>query len=362
MNTFVHRGRAIACCVLLFSPALLGVTTTPASALANGTLVVTVVDQQGQPVVGFVQAYDIDGNAFSDAPDGEPPVASDSHTFDLPPGGYGLTSITPWSGLDCLGTTPCALAGTPAAVTPTVEVVSDSSATSTISVTVPTTSGTPAVGSPLTVDVPPGLTLLEDELFLLEPFSSLTGPRTQQWTRSGSDVVGDTGPAHVVVEADQGTTLAARLTAAESVAELFGLSGLPVAPFTTEGVAVAGAGPGPGPGTGPGTGTVTAPGAGPVTTTTSRSATTTTVSAPRRVTLGARPRLRITVAAATGVPDGLVAVRVGRKTITATLSAGKAVVKARRLKAGRQEVSASYLGSMAFGVSTSAAVTIRVRR
>ena len=81
-------------------------------------------------------------------------------TLTLPPDAYGLAVITPWSGYTCEGLAPCGLAATPV-VTPVVTVTSGSTSTYTAHVTVPSITGGTKVGSPLTLQVPAGLSTLQ---------------------------------------------------------------------------------------------------------------------------------------------------------------------------------------------------------
>jgi hypothetical protein len=107
---------------------------------------VQVLDQDQNPL-------DEDGGTFA-----HPLVVGTTHTWsNVHEGGYELLSITPWSGLDCYGISPCSISSE-VVVTATASVTADSTTTFTAHVTLPTITGSSAAGSPLSIQIPQGLT------------------------------------------------------------------------------------------------------------------------------------------------------------------------------------------------------------
>lgn len=127
----VRAGAALGTAALAFST--LFVTAGPAHA-AGGNLTVSVVDQYGRPVAGVVQAFSAPGGTgvLEDGAGGGPSpfLFGTTHTFTgIPATGYAFQSITPWSGLDCAGASPCGFATPPSSYSPVVTVTDGGSAT-----------------------------------------------------------------------------------------------------------------------------------------------------------------------------------------------------------------------------------------
>jgi hypothetical protein len=286
----------------------------PAHAADTAKITVTVVDQFGQPAVAAVQAYDQANTRYYDGSPSAPPITS-VHTFTaLPAGGFGFQTIGPWSGVECFGVTPCTVEGG-STVTPVVSVAEGGTASYTVRVTVPTLSGGPAVGAPLTIQTSPGFALMQSVAITQ---TGIPGTFSQQWLRGTSDIPTATSPTYTTTTADAGQPVAARLTASPGVSVVFAEAGYVVAPFTTRPVTV------------------------------SKNATKTKVSF-RQSTLAVKVK-----AAPGAVPDGKVKLSLGQFKATVKLKKGKATVALpKNLQPGTYTLKASYSGSTGFEKSKS---------
>jgi subtilisin family serine protease len=87
-----------------------------------------------------------------------------------------------------------------------------------------------------------------------------------------------------------------------------------------------------------------------------------TLTAKKSVKKGRKVAVKVAVAVVRGVaPTGTVTVKVGRKTLTATLAGGKATVRAKAAKRGRLKISALYLGDAHYRAGASRTITVKVR-
>jgi hypothetical protein len=320
VKTRLTTARASLAVAALAASALM-TTADTAHAADTATITVTVVDQFGQPAVAAVQAVD---QSLGTHYDGSPatPLISSTHTFTaLPASGYGFQTIGPWSGVECFGVTPCTVAS-PAAVTPVVFVAEGGTAGYTVHVTVPTVSGGPAVGSPLSIQTSPGFELMQS---LGVAQTHILGSFSQQWVRGTSDIPAATAPGYTTTPADGGQPVAARLTASPGVTVVFAQAGYLVPPFTTRPVTV------------------------------SKNATKTKVSF-------AHGKIKVKVTSAPGaVPNGKVQLKLGTFKTKVTLKKGKAFVTLpKNLEPGTYTLKASYPGSTAFEKSKAKKKQVRV--
>jgi hypothetical protein len=320
-NSLVRAG--VAAGATLLAASALVATADTAHAADTSVVVVKVVDQFGQPAAVAVQAYDSTGASYYDGPGGgaTPPVTS-THTFtSLPADGYSFLSIGPWSGIECFGVTPCNISGG-SAFTPVVTVADGGTASYTMHVTMPSITGEPAVGAPLSIKTPTGYQMMAP---LVEAQSHQSSAFTQQWVRGASDLAGQTSTAYTTVPADGGKQVAARLLPSPGVLAIFGAAGYGVPPYTTHPVTV------------------------------SKNATKTRASVVRGV-------IRVNVKAQGAKPDGKVKVTVGSFTAKAKLKKGKVrVALPQNLKPGTYTLKVKYLGSAAFEKSKSKKVKVTIR-
>jgi hypothetical protein len=316
---FARAGATLAAAALATSALM--ATAGTARAADTATITVTVVDQFGQPALAAIQAFDQALDPHFDGSPLAPPISS-THTFTaLPASGYGFQTVGPWSGIECYGVAPCAV-GVPGSVTPVVFVGEGGTASYTVHVTLPTITGGPAVGSPLSIQTSPGFQLM---LALGVQQSGLQGSFSQQWLRGTADIAGATGLGYTTTQPDAGQPVAARLTASPGVTAVFAQSGYVVPPFTTRPVAV------------------------------SKNATKTKVSFGHGV-------IKVKVTSVPGVvPDGKVKLKLGRFKTSVKLKKGKArVALPKHLQPGTYSLKAGYAGSTAFEASKSKKKQIKV--
>jgi hypothetical protein len=315
LNRYLSRTAALVGSAAVVVSSLL-VTATAAQAAGDGTLVVTVVDQYGRPTPGLVEAYATDGTQYSEP---APVVGGSTHTFTVPEGGYSVLGITPWSGFTCDGAAPCTFLTSPSSFTPVVAVVAGGLSTYTSHVTVPSISGNSAIGSPLSINIPAGLTSLQTILGVLAP--GLSGAGTQQWVRGATDIPGATGLSYTTVVADGSQALAARLAPSVGQSLIFASMGLPVNPLTTNAITVAKLVP---------------------------AKTKTKVQAPKSVAANAAVTLKVKVKSKSGKPDGSVTIKVGHYRAKKALKDGSVFITLPRLSSGTYTISVSYGGSETF--------------
>jgi hypothetical protein len=322
VNRALSRAGAALGAAALAASSLL-VSASSATAADPGTLVVSVVDQYGRPTAGVINPYDFQGIAQpEDGATTSPPfLVAPVHTFTLAPGGYSLVSLTPWSGVDCVALSPCSFASPPTQFGTAVTVTSGETTTYTFHVTVPTISGTGAVGSPVSVALPPRLTDLLTTLNML-PFGG--GAVTQQWQRAGSDIPGATGASYVLQPGDASSSVAARLSPAQGQSFLFTPYGYTVPPFTTNAIPTGSFSP---------------------------AKTKTKLRVAKRLRAGERATMTVRLKAASGVPEGEVTIRIGKFRTEKTVEGGRLLYTLPRLAAGTYKVSVKYAGSEFFARS-----------
>ena len=306
---------------LLLSP-------SPATAVTTGKLVVNVVDQYGRPTMGVVMPRDTDGLQFAEdgATGGQPYVVGTTHTFTVPAGGYNLQSITPWSGMTCVETSPCTFATPPTEFGTAITVAGGATATYTIHVDVPTITGTGTIGSPLAVQLPPNLTSFLTVLTQVPVFGG--GAVTYQWLRGGADIPAATGASYSTVPADAASQVTARLLPAPGQTFVFTSFGYTVPPFTTNAIATGGFTP---------------------------AETKTRIKLAKRLRAGERATMKVKVKAASGVPEGGVTIRIGKLVTKTSLEDGTVLYTLPRMGAGRYRIVVSYAGSDYFARSTAKA-------
>jgi Big-like domain-containing protein len=328
-RSLYRAGAGIGATLLVMSALL--VTATTAQAVGDGTIVVNVVDQYGRPAVGYLNGVSAAGGSVSENPPPGPSGSTSTHTFTVTPGGYSFISVTPWSGFFCFGYAPCnqATAVPGGTVTPVVTVAADSIATYTAKVTVPTISGGTTAGAPLALQIPPGLTALQN--YILAEAHAPTF--TQQWLRGSSDVSGATGLSYTPTRDESGQPIAARLSPASGLLLAFGPSGVPVQPFTTNAITQAKFVP---------------------------IKTKTKVGMPKRIKLGQKVSATIKVKAATGTPAGDVTIIIDKFKAQKSLKRGKLFFSIPHLPVGRYTMKVAFTGSDDYARSKAKKITFTV--
>jgi hypothetical protein len=329
----MHLPKVAAALAVVASSLML--TAPAAEAVGPGTVTVNLVDQYGRPTAGVVQSFDSTGSQYSDGPGGPGTyVYGSSHVFTLPPEGYGFESLTPWSGLDCAGIAPCSpVMGVPT-VTPVVTVTEGSVSTLTIHVTVPTITGGPEVGSPLTIQLPQGLVLMQSAL-IFSPFGF--GPMTQQWLRGGTDIIGATGQSYTTTPPDGRQSISARLAPGGAQSYVAAIGGGVAQPFETNAISIAKYTP---------------------------LKTKTKVKLPKSISAGARVSMKVSVKGkgSKDKPTGLVTVKIGQFKVKKSLKNGSVFISLPNLKAGSYKIKTSYGGSLYFAKSKATKFTLTVHK
>jgi hypothetical protein len=316
VNIALSRGGAALAAATLVASSLL-VTAAAASAVTDGKIVVSVVDQFGRPTIAMVQPFDTSGLTHQE--DGTSPsqpfTVASTHSYTVPPGDYSFESIGPWSGIDCFEVAPCGYTTPPDTYGAAVTVTSGETATYTVHVSVPVVAGAGTVGSPLTVQLPQHLTDLM-AVIDLSPFGG--EPISHQWLRSGADIPGATGASYTTVPADGARSIAARLVPSSGQTLLFRSTGYTVQPFTTDPIAIAPYTP---------------------------AKTKTKVKVAKRISTGERATMKVRVKSRSGVPDGVVKIRVGKFRTEQTLEDGRLLFTLPRLGPGTYRITVKYAGS-----------------
>lgn len=301
-------------------------TASPAGAvLDEGTLSVTVVDELGNPMPGSLLLVSTDDDLNAEFP------ASSTFERSLPPGSYGIFSLSPWGGLSCAGIANCAsvLAGVPAVPDGSVVVTSGATTDITLHGTVPATlSGSARIGSPLTVTYSAGMQGLID--YIGQVAGGAYVP-TISWLRDGVPIPGAIG-TYIPVGADAGTHLSARLEYVGAAQATFAsLSGAPVGPRTTNAVEV-----------------------GLIATKTYA------ILANPTIKNGSRGKVRIELTAPGAIVTGKVTVGVGSWSQTRSLINASVRVLLPKLPAGKHTVKARFLGNPNYAPSTAKPRTLTV--
>jgi HSP20 family molecular chaperone IbpA len=330
----------------LGAAAALAVTSLSATAAQaapgdGGTLIVTIVDQYGQPVPASVIPIDPSGQAYYTGANG--PFGAFNSTVVIPQldaGGYSLLALTAFGGETCAGIAPCSIPGDPAAqgasFTPVVTVADDATSTYRITVAIPSIAGASPVGSTLSAVVPQGLTDLEDA-FARQSASAPPGqiPNFKfvpdvQWLRGGTEIPGATGRSYTTTVADAGQAVTARFDAASGNGYFAALGG---SKFSLRSNAIAVA----------------------------RAATSTTVKLLGKARPGKKVSALVSVASGATQASGVVALSVGGKSVAAALQNGVATIKLPKLKAKKYVATATFAGGAQFAPSTSTALTFKVK-
>jgi hypothetical protein len=313
----------------------LALAAPPAHAVSTGTVTVDFVDQYGRPTAGVLEAFNSTGSQFSDGTGGLGTfVFSSTHLMTLPADGYAFEAITPWSGLDCAGVSPCSAYLSSPTIAPVVTVTPGAASAYTIHVTVPTITGGPAVGTPLTIQIPQGLAILQGSL-IYSPFGN--GPMSQQWLRAGSDIAGATGQSYTTTPLDGLKSMSARLMPGGAQAYVAAIGGGTAQPFTTNAITMSKYTP---------------------------LKTKTKVKLPKSIGAGDRVSMKVTVKGkgTKEAPTGLVTVKIGGFKVKKTLKDGSVFINMPNLQPGSYTIKTSYAGSIYFAKSKSKSTKITVHK
>ena len=321
MKTRLSAAGAAMTAAALAASALVATSGT-AQAADTATITVSVVDQFGQPAEVTLLAFDqSQGLHFVDPP---ARVSSTLVFQNLPAGGYSFLSQGPWSGIECFGIDPCNAIGGGATLTPVVTVAEGGAASYTAQVIMPTVTGGPSVGTPLTIQTGAGYKKMQAAA---AQQTGASAEHTQQWLRGTSEIPSATGPTYVTTPADAIQPVSARLSPSPAVGMVFAQNGYLVPPFTPRPVVIGKA-----------------------------STTTKTV-----FLAGDRIRVKV-VAGPDVVPDGKIKLSLGKLKKKATLKNGKTtIVLPASLEPGKYTLKVSYLGSTVFEASKSKKKTLTVR-
>lgn len=334
-----HPLRRAAAAVLGAALTLTLACTAPAYAdeLPFGTLNLTVVDDLGKPSVVMPLVYDENGNLEAYLPFDElnPAVPGSSFSNPLPPGRYGIILSGGWGTLTCHALTVCEVpnggstTGRPTAAA--VEVKTGAVTNLTLTTETPKLTGTGAIGSPLTVALPAGLTTAAASR-VAKGLAGSPEPAVTWW-RDGVQVAGASGLTYTPTSADRLGQVTARLTY-PTIFDLI-LAGPSAAivppPFTTNAVTVGNVAPA------------------------------VRLALPKRVTAGLRAKAKVSVTVAGQPVGGGVTLKVGRKrAVLATLRNGAATFRLPKLKPGKLRLVATYLGASGYpSASITKSVTVR---
>jgi hypothetical protein len=319
----------------LAASALLAVAAPAHAAPGETTLTVNVVDQYGRPAPGILYAFDqgLDQQDTSDT------TATATHTYTVQSGaGYAFESIGPWSGVECFGLSNCATNGSPSGFTPVVNVPVDTPTTFTVRVTLPTITGVGTVGSPLAIQIPAGLQLLNSAITSVPQYSGVSTVNPTQWQRGGVDIPGATSnPGYTTVRDDGGQSVAAKLSPSAAQTLIFGQAGYAVQPLTTNAIAVAKPVP---------------------------AKTKTKVSVAKSYRVGEKVTMSIRIKAkGAAAPDGKVTITIGKFKAAKKLDEdGEALFNLPRLSPGTYKVSVKYAGSLDFKKSKAKTITLTVKK
>ena len=301
----------------------------PAHAAGTGTLTVTMVDEHGDPMPGQIMLVDSDPDGIGE---GQFQQASTA-TVELPPGEYGVLTVSTWGGMLCAGLEVCSylsVVGGAPGLDGTIEVVEGTTTEVLLRGERPAAlTGRATVGRKLAVDWSEGM---QD---LIDYFSVVAGGvynPTVQWLRDGTPIAGATDPDYRPGATDAGRTISARVSYPPLAAAQFEqVTGQPVTPRSTNGLKVA-----------------------KVATKAFATVADPTVSADRQ------GRVRVDVTAPNQIVTGKVTVAVGDWSQTRSLRNGSARIVLPRLAPGRHTVSARYLGTSVYAPSTAKAKSITV--
>ena len=330
----MHPRRLVAAAVALAAATTAALTATPAQADpgAGGTVSVTVVDENGDPMLGSITIVGAGtGGAYYAAAS-----AVSSLEESVPPGSYKVVSISPWGGILCAGVTPCDYSapwtGNPD-YQPDGTLVVESGQTTSVSLRAENPAaltGTGKVGSVVRVTWSPGLQALTDWL-TWEGVASF-GPQVT-WLRDGLPVSGATGDTYAVALTDVGTQISAEVGYDAGQPFVTDISGAPVDPIDV----------------------------GPIEVPRVATQAFVLLFTPS-VAAGTRGRVRVEVTSPGQLLGGKVTVKVGTWSRTRTLINGGAGVLLPRLPVGRHAVTAHYRGTAFYAPSTAKPRTLSVTR
>lgn len=222
-------------CVLL---ALIGLTSpsllsVPAQAADTGTLSVTVVDWNGDPMAG--QIFALNAATFRNIP----APAGAVYDIELPVGDYAVLSFSPWGGFSCAGVTTCGyapLTGDTTTIDGSVAVVAGKTTTVTIRGETPVTiTGRGQVGQPLTAHYSAGLASMLEYVGVLggEIYADVA------WKSDGKTIAGASGPTYTPTAAESGSKVSVELSYTGLSQTYFSLaSGGPVPPVDSNSIAI----------------------------------------------------------------------------------------------------------------------------
>lgn len=301
---------------------------TPAHAAGTGTLTITMLDEHGDPMPGQIQVTDGDGSRG-----GGSFQQTSTASLPLPPGEYGVLTVSPWGGMLCAGLELCSylsVIGGVGGLDGTVTVREGSTTEVVLRAEKPASLKGPAtIGKKVEVRWSEGMKNLID-------YFSMAGGGVYnpgvQWLRDGKAIADATDATYRPVGADAGRTVSARLVYPAVIEVQFEqITGEPLTERTTNGLKV--------------------------TKVATRAFTTVadpTVSADRQ------GRVRVDVTAPNQIVTGQVKVTVGDWSQTRSLRNGSARIVLPRLAPGRHTVTARYLGTSVYAPSTAKAKSITV--
>jgi hypothetical protein len=334
MKRYRTLAGAVAVAAALIASSLLAAAPSQADDPTTGTVVVHIVDQYGRATAGSLETFDADGNAGGGL-GGPSTTAAATQTLSLPAGGYGFASLTPWAGVSCAGVSPCGITsfGDPQTVTPVVTVVDGATTTYTMHVVVPSISGGTAVGSRLTLNIPPGLA----ELSAVSPIpGGVGGYLTQQWRRGATAISGATSTSYTTTYQDGSQRMSAVLAPSQYFSLIFAEEfHVPVTAFTTNAITMQKF---------------------------VKGSTKTQVKVAKRVGVNERASVKVKVTSPKGTPAGSVTLKIGKFRVRKSLANGAAFFGLPHLKAGKYKLVTSYSGSVLFNPSKAKKVKVTVHK
>jgi hypothetical protein len=304
-------------------------STAAQAAPGDGTLTVTLVDENGAPMPGAIAVLAGAGGSVASS------QALSTATFTLPPGPYGVLAITPWGGMVCDGVDECDYLSVLSGVSPPngdLTVLAGQDSPVTLTGTYPARiTGTGRIGSPLSVEYSDSM----DDM--LDYFASVAGVSlapTVTWLRNGAPIAGADDLEYTPVGADVGAAISARLAYTGFALTQFQMvTGQPVTPRTTNAITV------------------------------SKVPTKTfAILSNPVVKAGNHGKVRVEVTAKNLVVTGKVTVTLGDWSQTRTLRNGTTRVLLPALKPGKYAVGARFLGSRAYAPSKGDNRTLTVTR
>jgi hypothetical protein len=328
----VRPVRALAVFALVISALATGIAAAPgAQAVGTGTLNIHVVDEHGAPMPGAIMVISTDGGF------GTQYTAVSEVSAEVPPGAYGVLSLSPWGGIVCTGLDTCDyLAIATGVAHPDGSVVVTDGQVTTVKlaaakpVTLPGSAG--RVGTPLVLHLSPGLQNLFT--YLGTGIGGGVYTPTTEWLRNGQPIVGADDMTYVPTSDDVGSKISGRLTyTGLAQAQFTQLTGQPVTPRTTRAIKVDRV---------------------PTSTFTRLLKTT--------ITAGQQNVARVDATAKNMIVTGKATVSVGSWSATRALRNGRFSVRLPSLKPGTYKIVTTYAGTGVFQPSTAKARTLVVKK